>query len=297
MKIPDLPASALTAAIAGDLASIDAMLIAIQPGVFNLAVRMLGNRDDAADATQEILLKVVTHLASFRAQSAFSTWVFQIARNHLLTAITRSKENPEVSLDSIAERLQQGIDYAVSVTRIQPAEKSLSPEDHFEARQIALGCTQSIIMALDREQRLAYVLDTAFGLSSELAAEVLGIQPAAYRKRLSRVRETLEPFFSRTCGLVNADADCQCERQLPAKRALARSAAADIKPISLRALHRSEIAHIEAHFDNFIRMSNAAAVLRAHPDYRAPESMVHAIRRVLETQGHWGGSTAARTLQ
>src|SRR2546423_7011406 len=97
MKITDPGIEMIHAATQGDLRAIDAVLSGIQPGIFNLAVRMLGNRDDAADATQEILLKVVTHLGGFRRESAFTTWVYQIARNHLLTAITRTKESPEVS--------------------------------------------------------------------------------------------------------------------------------------------------------------------------------------------------------
>jgi RNA polymerase sigma factor (sigma-70 family) len=109
MKIADPGPAVIQRATQGDLAALDATLLAIQPGVFNLAVRMLGNREDAADATQEILLKVVTHLGSFRQQAAFTTWVFQIARNHLLTASTRSRESPEVSLEALGERLEQGL--------------------------------------------------------------------------------------------------------------------------------------------------------------------------------------------
>ena len=71
MKIPDIDADTLRAALDGQLAAIERLLRTIQPGVFNLSVRMLGNRDDAGDATQEILLRVVTHLASFRRDAAF----------------------------------------------------------------------------------------------------------------------------------------------------------------------------------------------------------------------------------
>jgi len=186
MKISDPGPAVLQAATGGDLAALDTILLAIQPGVFNLAVRMLGNREDAADATQEILLKVVTHLGSFRADAAFTTWVYQVARNHLLTAATRSKESPEVSLEGIAERLQQGLDFfAASLGDPDGAARSLTPEDKLEARQVALGCTQNMLMALDRDQRLVYVLDIVFGLPSAQAAQVLAISPEAYRQRLS----------------------------------------------------------------------------------------------------------------
>jgi RNA polymerase sigma factor (sigma-70 family) len=218
MKILDPGPAAVQQAIDGNLAAIDRVLMAIQPGVFNLAVRMLGNREDGADATQEILLKVVTHLASFRGDAAFPTWVFKIARNHLLTAATRSQEAPTVSLDAIAARLEAGLDFALSAGVAEPAAQSISPEDKLQARQVALSCTQNMLMTLDREQRLAYLLDAVFGLPSQLAGEVLDITAAAYRQRLARARAALDPFVRQTCGLANPDAACQCERQLPAIR-------------------------------------------------------------------------------
>lgn len=96
MRIVSPSAITIHAATNGDLAAMDQLLLSIQPGVFNLSVRMLGNRKHAADATQEILLKVVTHVSAFRGESALSTWVFQSARNQLLTAITRSKKCPAI---------------------------------------------------------------------------------------------------------------------------------------------------------------------------------------------------------
>ena len=110
-------------------------------------------------------------------------------------------------------------------------------------------------MALDREQRLVYLLDSVFNLSSQEAADVLDISAAAYRQRLARTRAVLDPFVKRTCGLANSEAACRCERQLPA------------------------IKH-----------------LRAHPEYRAPESMIGATRAVLRSAGYWDGK-GGRSLQ
>jgi RNA polymerase sigma factor (sigma-70 family) len=192
MKIPDIDPETLRAATGGELRAIDRLLVTLQPGVFNLALRMLGQREDAGDATQEILLKVVTHLAGFRGESRFSTWVYQIARNHLLSAATRARESPEVSLEGIEQRLGAGLAFRDALGLAAGAAPMLTPEDKLAARQVALGCTQGMLMALDREQRLAYLLDAVFGLSSEQAAAVLGIAPAAYRKRLQRARQALE---------------------------------------------------------------------------------------------------------
>jgi RNA polymerase sigma factor (sigma-70 family) len=267
------------------------MLLAVQPGVFNLAVRMLGNREDAADATQEILLKVVTHLSSFRRQAAFTTWVFQIARNHLLTASTRSRESPEVSLEAIGERLRQGLAFTASLGDPLGTARSLSPEDKLAARQVALGCTQNMLMALDRDQRLVYVLDVVFGLASPDAAQVLGITPEAYRQRLARARARLDTFATGTCGQVNRAAACRCELQLPALAHV--QAAAKGRPPSLIAIHRHERAEAERHFDALVRLGDAAAVFRAHPTYEAPETIAQSIRVVLRAEGLLGDDDRA----
>ena len=70
-------------AASGDKEALEVLIADVQDMVFNLSLRMLGTFADAEDATQDILLKVVTHLISFKGESSFSTWVFRIASNHL----------------------------------------------------------------------------------------------------------------------------------------------------------------------------------------------------------------------
>ena len=67
----------------GDKNSLENLLLGVQELVFSLSLRMLGTFPDAEDATQDILLKIMTHLSSFKGESLFSTWVFRIAVNHL----------------------------------------------------------------------------------------------------------------------------------------------------------------------------------------------------------------------
>jgi RNA polymerase sigma factor (sigma-70 family) len=283
MKITDPGAQTLEAAIAGDLMALDAVLLAIQAGVYNLAVRVLGHREDAADSTQEILLKVVTHLSSFRGESAFTTWVWRVAHNHLMTARTRSAGAAEVSLEGLAERLGLGLDFADSLAQAQGEPMPLTPQDKLEARQVALACTQSMLMALDREQRLIYVIDTVFDLPSKEAAAVVGITPDAYRQRLSRTRARMDAFVGQTCGLANPDAACTCERQMPAIRHARKTGG--IGKTSVIAIHPEELQEAEHQFAAFTRVSDAAAIFRGHPRYRAPEAMRSAIRAVLTQEG------------
>ena len=285
MKISDPGPRTVEAARQGDLGALDTVITVLQPGIYNLAVRMLGNRDDAADATQEILLRVITHLGSFRGEAAFTTWVHQVARNHLLNAITRAREFPEVSLESLSERLQAGLEYTATLGDPLGTQRAQTPEEKVAARQVALGCTQNMLMALDREHRLAYILDVAFGLSSQEAAIVLEVSPDTYRQRLSRARGKLDAFAGSTCGLSNPKAACQCDRQVPALQHARASGQAPAPGVV--AIHRAELQETERQFDALVRLGEAARLFRMHPEYQAPQTMRAAIRSVLQVEGFW----------
>jgi RNA polymerase sigma factor (sigma-70 family) len=85
MTVDDL-ADLVERAQRGDGNSVEAVLVAVGDDVHRLALRMTGCPDDALDATQEILVKVLTRMSTFNGEAAFSTWVHRVAVNHLLTA-------------------------------------------------------------------------------------------------------------------------------------------------------------------------------------------------------------------
>lgn len=74
----------ICSAIAGDLESIESLVRSLQDEIYRLALRMTGNREDAEDSTQEILIRIVTRLAQFEFRSSLRTWVFRIAVNYIL---------------------------------------------------------------------------------------------------------------------------------------------------------------------------------------------------------------------
>ena len=78
----------------GDKNALEQLVRRHQPWVFNIAVRMMWRRDLAEDATQEILIKVVTKLSSFRGDSLFRTWLYRIAVNHLLNVRKSEPRSP-----------------------------------------------------------------------------------------------------------------------------------------------------------------------------------------------------------
>jgi RNA polymerase sigma factor (sigma-70 family) len=276
MKLIGVDADLLQRALHGELLALDAVLVQIQPLVFNLAMRMLANRDDAHDATQEILLRVTTHLSSFRHEAKFETWVYRIATNQLLTARTKRAEAPTISFEQFADKLEYGMQFAQR-NALDIDSEAIAPEDKFAAQELALSCTQGMLMCLDREHRIAYILDIVFGLASREAALVLNLTDAAYRKRLSRARERLQDFMQTHCALVGEKAPCQCATQARVQSHLRQAQPVIATPQSaqLRQFAKAEMLALT-------RMSDAAAVFRAHPQYQATDTMLATIRAVLK---------------
>lgn len=144
-----------------------------------------------------------------------------------------------------------------------------------------LRCTQAMLQCLERGERVAFVLSDIFELSSTDAAWILDTTPAAYRKRLERARHRIRAFMESTCGLVNADAFCRCARRVPkavaAGRIDPRRPVLTAHPVSPSG---RDVAQAAAQLH---RLHDAAAVLRAHPDYAAPRSKAGAIAALLES--------------
>jgi RNA polymerase sigma factor (sigma-70 family) len=201
----DLNAAARAAA-AGDKAAIVSILEAFQDDVYGLALRMLGHPADAEDAAQEILMVVLTHLGSFRGESSLRTWVWRIAAHHL--SRVRRGRRETLSFETLDERLRTGL--------VGNETDALDPESEALARELRLRCTEAMILSLDRELRIAYLVGDVFGLSGEEAAEVLELEPAAFRKRLSRARSRLHDFMRAWCGVYNPDNPCRCAGQVDA---------------------------------------------------------------------------------
>src|SRR5215472_3380558 len=100
-SVMNLDADLVTRARSGDRPALDQLVRESTDLVFNLAVRMLGDRADAEDATQEILVRVVYGLESFRGESSFRTWIYRVASNYLLTARKRLAEQKMGSFDKL----------------------------------------------------------------------------------------------------------------------------------------------------------------------------------------------------
>jgi RNA polymerase sigma factor (sigma-70 family) len=178
----------------------------LQGDIYGLALRMLWNREDAEDATQEILVRAVTRLSQFDFRSRLKTWVYRIAVNYIIDVKRSPVERMHLTFERFAEDLADGL----SSDGPTEAERSILTEE------VKIGCTLGMLQCLDRPHRLAYVLGEILELSGPEAAQALEISPDLFRKRLQHARTAIESFTRRYCGLASDSADCACHRRVPA---------------------------------------------------------------------------------
>jgi RNA polymerase sigma factor (sigma-70 family) len=199
-------------AINGDREALDRLVRALQGDVYGLALRMLWNREDAEDATQEILVRAVTRLAQFDFRSKLKTWVYRIAVNYILDVKKSPVERMHLDFQRFADDLVEGL----SSDGPADSERSVLVEE------VKIGCTLGMLQCLDRPHRLAYVLGEILDLSGPESAEALGISAELFRKRLQHARTAIEAFTRSYCGLASDSAACACHRRVPAARRLGR---------------------------------------------------------------------------
>lgn len=191
-------------AIGGDREALDLVARELQGDIYGLALRMLWNKEDAEDATQEILVRIVTRLAQFDFRSRLKTWAYRVAVNHMLDVKKSAIERLHLTFERFADDLTGGLE-PQSATDL---DRSLLIDD------VKIGCSLAMLQCLDRPHRLAYVLGEIMDLSGPEAAEVLEISPALLRKRLQHAREAVLTFTKSHCGLVSDAAPCRCSRRV-----------------------------------------------------------------------------------
>lgn len=254
----------------GDGLALEELVTAVSDGIYNLALRMLWHPEDAEDATQEILIKLLTRLGSFRGDAAFTTWAFRVAANHLLTTRRRRAERQALSFEAFTADLAEGL----SDPRDHGVDERLLEEE------VKIGCTQGMLLCLDREHRLAYILGEVFELDSAQAAIVADSTPETYRKRLQRSRQRIASFMHDHCGIVNPARPCRCRQRINTAIQTGR-----VDPAELRfATHPRRDPEVLRGVAAMDRLHAAAAVFRSHPDHESPAATVEALKGLLRRQ-------------
>jgi RNA polymerase sigma factor (sigma-70 family) len=247
----------------------------IQDTIYRLALRTLFLPADAEDATQEILVKIITHLSDFRGESRFSTWCFRIAANHLLTTHKRRAEKWGYSF----EMCEQAIEEALTMSNAEIVE---TPEESLIAEEVRLACLQGMLLCLSREIRLVFILGVVFEVTSHEGAHILDITPETFRQRLSRGRKQIQNFMTRKCSLVHPENPCACARLVPFEIKIKLLDPENLRFVSHRCYARGTYS-VNSRLQELDEVKRLAVLFRSHPDYAAPETFVESVRSLVDS--------------
>lgn len=262
-------------AVTGSHAALEQLIRRHQGWIYNIAVRMVWDRHDAEDVTQEILIKIITKLSSFRGESGFRTWLYRIAANHVLTMRRRKMEAAELTFTALGAMNSGVPDMDLPAANTVPVDLRLL------VHETKVTCTLGMLLCLDRRQRLVFTLGEVMRVSDTIGAELLEITPDHFRQLLARARKDLYSFMSSKCGLADPKNPCRC-----ARKTQAMINAGHVDPASLRFVpeHVEAIRHssdagsvgLDAAMDRGTRVFQQLAVLPA-PD------QVHLLRNLLSS--------------
>lgn len=266
-------------AAAGDRGALEDVCVGVQDFVYRLALRFFSDPEDAEDATQEILIQVVTHLGGFEGRSKFTTWVYTIASRHLV----RSKRKRVEAAVAGPEPFAEWIDTHVAP---EPYDAASEAELRLLSEEVRIGCTYGMLLTLSRELRIAYILGDLLEMTDREGAEALEITPAAFRKRVERARAAVRPILAGRCGVVDPGGSCSCDRQVAAS--IECGLIPDTGPVFV-ALQRGaapgeqvggvEVGRLMRAADQLDLAERLAEVFRTEPQFRAPASVLDELRR------------------
>jgi RNA polymerase sigma-70 factor (ECF subfamily) len=176
----------------GDVAAFEQLVKRYDGKLFRIAQSVTHNREDSQDAVQEAFLKAYQHLADFRGDSQFSTWLIRITLNQSLMKLRKQRAAKEVSLDEDLRTDEETLPREV-------IDWAPNPEQRFsvsELRNILIKTIEELRPIL----RTVFVLQDLEGLSTEQTAEVLNLSQSAVKSRLWRARLQLRERLNQHFG-------------------------------------------------------------------------------------------------
>ena len=258
----------------GESEALEKLVKAIQDRIYGLSLRMLYHPEEAEDATQEILIKIITRLDTFRREGAFLAWVLKIAANHLMT-VRRTRGRASTSFKEMASLI---------IHDHSPPWKELEsqPMRNLIIEEYRIACLQVVLLGLNRPHRLAYILGTVFNVSGSEGGEILGIRPHTFRKRLQRARFQIGDFLLNHCALIRPGNPCLCERQADYFLSIGQVSQKDF----VFAAHPCLVKHDPstlARLGEMDELSRINTLFKTHPGFRAPGSFVANLRELVNS--------------
>ena len=257
----------------GDRDALDRLVVRHQAWIYNIVLRMVYHPEDAEDATQELLIKLITKLSSFEGRSSFRTWLYRIVVNHVLNMKRARGEAAEWTFARYGAGLASAMDNEL------PDQASVPVDVRLLVDEARITCTSGMLLCLDREQRLVYVLGEIFGVTDVVGAELLQTSRENFRQKLSRARRDLHNFMRERCGLVNKANPCRC-----AKKTQVFMDAGYVNPRNLlfAKAHVTRVREMATKAHESLDELDAAyaAIHRDHPFHASPDFLA-ALRRLL----------------
>lgn len=182
----------------GDAEAFEELVIAHQKKVFNMALRMTGNYEDALDIVQEAFLKAFRNIKQFEGKALFSTWLYAITVNTVRSWLSKERGRTHregISLDKEWEGKSGG-------ARIQVPSKEPAVEEAFEKKDIQVR-VQNAINSLDLEFREVIVLADIQGFSYREIGDMLSLPMGTVKSRVFRGREKLKDLLCHISGELN----------------------------------------------------------------------------------------------
>ena len=179
-------AAVIQAVLDGDVNAYEALVKDYEKNVYNLALRMTGNSEDAADMAQEAFIKAYNSLTAFRGDSKFSVWLYRIVSNVCLDFLRSRSRKQTVSLSTENDDGEE--------VELDIADETHSPEQLLD-RSLTRDAVRRGLAALPPDHREILLLREIQGLSYEEIADVLGLEAGTVKSRIFRARKKLCSFL------------------------------------------------------------------------------------------------------
>ncbi len=179
----------------GDANAFEALVTAYQKQVYNLALRTVGNPEDAADLSQEAFLRAYRSIASFRGDSKFSVWLYRLTTNICIDFLRSRGRKPTVSLTVEGDDEES--------EELDVADERYDPEENFQRAELQRA-VQRGLNTLPKEFRTILILRELEGMSYAEIGEILHLEEGTVKSRLFRARSRLCEFLKQDGNLPDA---------------------------------------------------------------------------------------------
>lgn len=259
-------------ALDGNAEGLEQLLASVQDMVFNLSLRMLGTVPDAEDAAQDILVRIMTSLSTFRKESSFQTWVYRIATNYLINYKKSMFARQLLDFEFYGNDIKY-----VAVDETEQLVDEMTRETM--AEELKMSCTNVMLQCLDAESRCIFVLGTMFKVDSKIAGEILDMTAENYRQRLSRIRRKVGDFLAEYCGLSGSGC-CSCKKRVG--YAIAQHRINPERPdfLQLKPLDKGTMSEFKNEME---KLDELSLLFEELPDYQSPAAVKERISALIQS--------------